>query len=120
MAMSSGGETDVFDLGEGQDGEGCVVLEGSMIGLGEMVGMWRPSAVVWLMVYVDSWTYIWLSSDSVLGRDETPCTSSVKSEFRVRSFDPFRKEEEKGVPAGHRTIQSANENEQRRGRRTRR
>ena len=29
----------------------------------------------------------------VLWRDETPCTSSVKSEFRVRSFDPFRKEE---------------------------
>ena len=29
----------------------------------------------------------------MMWRDETPCTSSVKSEFRVRSFDPFRKEE---------------------------
>ena len=45
MAMSSGGETDVFDLGEGLDAEGCVVLEGSMTELSEMVGMWRPSAL---------------------------------------------------------------------------
>ena len=42
-----------------------------------------------------------LGQRSALWRDETPCTSSVKSEFRVRSFDPFRKEKEKGVPAGH-------------------
>ena len=38
---------------------------------------------------------------SLLWRDETPCTSSVKSEFRVRSFDLFRKEESEGVPTGH-------------------
>jgi hypothetical protein len=53
-AMPAGGEADVFDLGEGLDVEGCVVLEGSMLpciaqvvtGLSEMVGMRRPSVVV--------------------------------------------------------------------------
>ena len=46
-------------------------------------------------------------------QDEMPCMSSVKSEFRVKSFDLFRKEEEEGVPVGHRMIQSTEENEQR-------
>ena len=46
MALLSGGEADAFDLGEGLDTEGCVVLEGSLTGLGEMVGMRRPSVVV--------------------------------------------------------------------------
>ena len=46
MAMLSGGEADALNLGEGLDSEGCVVLEGSMTGLGEMVGMRRPSVVV--------------------------------------------------------------------------
>ena len=36
------------------------------------------------------WT---VEENALMWRDETPCTSSVKSEFRVRSFDPFRKEE---------------------------
>ena len=42
MAMSAGGDADAFDLGEGLGVEGCVVLEGSMTGLSEMVGIWRP------------------------------------------------------------------------------
>ena len=46
MAMLSGGEANAFDLGEGLDVEDCVVLKGSMTGLGEMVGMPRPSVVV--------------------------------------------------------------------------
>ena len=54
MAMSAGGEAAAFDLGEGLDVEGCVVLDGSMlpciaqvvIGPREMVGRRRPSVVV--------------------------------------------------------------------------
>ena len=36
-----------------------------MIGLSEIVGMRRPSAVVWPMGCVESWTDIWLLSDNV-------------------------------------------------------
>ena len=51
-------------------------------------------------------------------RDETR-RCSVKPSFGVRSYDPFRKEVEKGVPTtevptGHQTIQSTNRNEERR------
>ena len=41
--MSAGGEADAFDLGEGVD---IFILEGSMTGFSEMVGMLRPSVVV--------------------------------------------------------------------------
>ena len=72
-AMPAGGEAAAFDLGEGLDVEGCVVLEGSMLaciaqvvtGPGEMVGMWLPSVVVWPMTGVETETDIWLSSGSV-------------------------------------------------------
>ena len=71
--MPAGGEADALDLGEGLDVEGCVALEGSMLpciaqvvtGPGEMVGMWRPSVVVWPMTGVETETDIWLSSGSV-------------------------------------------------------
>ena len=46
MAMSQSGKTDAFDLGEGLDVEGRVVLEGSMTGRSEIVGLRRPSVVV--------------------------------------------------------------------------
>ena len=62
--MSSGREADTFDLGEGLDAECCVVLEGSMTGLGEMVGMRRPSVVVRGMTWVEVGTEIRLSSGS--------------------------------------------------------
>ena len=62
--MSAGGEADAFNLGEGLDVEGCVVLEGSMTGLGEMVGMQPPSVVVRPMNCVEVGTDIWLSSGS--------------------------------------------------------
>ena len=39
-------EADASELGEGPDAEGCVVLEVSVTGLGEMVGMRRRSVVV--------------------------------------------------------------------------
>ena len=42
MAMSAGGEADVFGLG----GVDIVILEGSMTGLSEMTGILRPSVVV--------------------------------------------------------------------------
>ena len=42
MAMSAGGEADVFGLG----GVDIVILEGSMTGLSEMAGILRPSVVV--------------------------------------------------------------------------
>jgi hypothetical protein len=53
-AMPAGGEAGAFDLGEGLDVEGCVVLEGSTLpcnaqvvtGLGEVVGIRRSSVVV--------------------------------------------------------------------------
>ena len=51
--------------------------------------------------------------------DEMLCMSSVKSKFRVRSFNLFRKEEGDSMPMGHQTIQSTDENEQRRGQWTR-
>ena len=63
-AMSSGGEADTFDLGEGLDAECCVVLEGSRTGVGEMVGMRRPSVVVRPMTCVEVETEIRLSSVS--------------------------------------------------------
>ena len=46
MAMSSGGEADAFELRDGLHVEGRVVLEGSRTGVGEMVGMRRPSVVI--------------------------------------------------------------------------
>ena len=63
-AMSSGGEADAFDFGEGLDVEGCVVLEGSMTGLGETVGMRRPSVIVRPVTCVEVWTESLLSSVS--------------------------------------------------------
>ena len=62
--MSAGGEADAFNLGEGLDVEGCVVLEGSMTGLGEMVGMQPPSVVVRPMTCVEVVTDICFSSGS--------------------------------------------------------
>ena len=44
--MSPDWEADGFELGEGLDVEGFVVLEGSVTGLIEILGMWRPSVVV--------------------------------------------------------------------------
>ena len=52
--LPAGGEADVFDLGEGRDVEGCVVLEGSMLpcvaqvvtGVREVGGIRRLSFVV--------------------------------------------------------------------------
>ena len=46
MSAGASGEADAFVLGDGQDVEGCVVLEGFMTGLSELVGMQRPSVVV--------------------------------------------------------------------------
>ena len=45
-AMSAGGEADAFNVGEGLVVVGRIVLEGSMTGLSEMVGMRRPSVVI--------------------------------------------------------------------------
>ena len=45
-AVSANWEVDTFDFKGGLDVEGCVVLEGSMTGLGEMVGTREPSVVV--------------------------------------------------------------------------
>ena len=63
-AVSLSGEANAFNLGEGLDTEGCVVREGSMSGLGEMVGMRRPSVVVRGMTWVEVGTEIQLSSGS--------------------------------------------------------
>ena len=62
--MSSGGEADAFNLGEGPDAEGCVVLEGSRTEVDRMVGMWRPSVIVRPMTGVKVGTEIRLSSGS--------------------------------------------------------
>ena len=43
--ISAGGEADVFDSGEGLDGEGCIV-KASMTGLSEIARMRRPSVFV--------------------------------------------------------------------------
>ena len=71
--MTSGGEADAFDLGEGLDTEGCVVLEGSLTGLGEMVGMRGPSVVVRPMTCVKFGTEIRLSSDASMKSGSGAC-----------------------------------------------
>ena len=70
--MSTGGEADALDLGEGLEVEGCVVLEGAVLpcvarvvtGLSDVVGMWRPLVVVRSMSRVETGTDIWLSRGS--------------------------------------------------------
>ena len=46
-AISAGGKTDAFDLGEeGLDVEDRVILEGSMTGVSKMAELRRPSVIV--------------------------------------------------------------------------